>query len=45
VSFAAIAPDTTPLKTSRDFRAVFGSRTVAMLGAQATDVALLVQAK
>jgi MFS family permease len=45
VSFAAIAPDVTPLRTSRDFRAVFGSRTVAMLGAQATDVALLVQAK
>ncbi|MCW2932846.1 MAG: transporter [Actinomycetia bacterium] len=45
MSFAAIAPDMTPLKTSRDFRAVFGSRTVAMVGAQATDVALLVQAK
>jgi len=45
VSWTDIALDTTPLRTSRDFRAVFGSRTVAMLGAQATDVALLVQAK
>jgi MFS family permease len=45
VGFADIALDVTPLKTSKGYRAVFGSRTVALLGAQATDVALLVQAK
>ncbi len=33
------------MRTSRNFRAVFASRTVAMTGAQATEVALLVQAK
>jgi MFS family permease len=45
VILADLVLDVTPLKTSRDFRAVFGSRTVALMGAQATDVALLVQAK
>jgi MFS family permease len=44
VSVAAILPDLTPLRTSRDFRAVFGSRTVAYLGTQAAEVAILVQA-
>jgi MFS family permease len=38
-------PDLTPLRESRGFRAVFASRTVAMLGTQAAEVALLVQAK
>jgi MFS family permease len=42
---AAIVPDLTPLRESRDFRAVFASRTVAWLGAEAAEVALLVQAK
>ncbi|HWG00264.1 MAG TPA: MFS transporter [Trebonia sp.] len=40
-----LRPDLSPLRGSRDFRAVFVSRTVATLGAQAADVALLVQAK
>jgi MFS family permease len=44
VSVAAIVPDLTPLRTSKDFRAVFGSRTVAYLGMQAAEVAILVQA-
>ncbi|HEX4831617.1 MAG TPA: MFS transporter [Trebonia sp.] len=42
---ADILPDLTPLRTSRDFRAVFGSRTAAYLGTQAAEVALVVQAK
>ena len=42
---SALLPDLTPMRTSKDFRAVFGSRTIAMTGAQATEVALLVQAK
>jgi MFS family permease len=37
--------DLAPLRTSRDFRVVFGSRTVTLLGSQATEVALLVQAR
>lgn len=40
-----LRPDLTPLRGSRNYRAVFGSRTVAMLGSQAAEVALLVQAK
>lgn len=40
-----LRPDLSPLRGSRNYRAVFGSRTVAMLGAQAAEVALLVQAK
>jgi MFS family permease len=40
-----LRPDLTPLRGSRDFRATFTSRTVAMLGSQAAEVALLVQAK
>lgn len=42
---SALLPDLTPVRASRDFRAVFASRTVAYLGAQATEVALIVQAK
>jgi len=37
--------DLTPLRTSRDFRLLYASRTVIALGTQATEVALLVQAK
>jgi MFS family permease len=37
--------DTAPLRTSRDFRLLFASRTVTLFGSQATEVALLVQAK
>lgn len=40
-----LRPDLTPLRASRNYRAVFGSRTVAMLGSQAAEVALVVQAK
>jgi MFS family permease len=45
VSVAAFVPDLTPLRASREFRVVIGSRTVAYLGTQATQVALIVQAK
>jgi MFS family permease len=37
--------DLTPLRTSRDFRLLFTSRTITQLGTQATEVALLVQAR
>ena len=37
--------DLTPLRTARDFRLLYASRTVIALGTQATEVALLVQAK
>jgi len=37
--------DLTPLRTSRDFRLLYSSRTVIALGTQATEVALLVQAR
>jgi MFS family permease len=37
--------DIAPLRTSRDFRLLFASRTVTLFGSQATEVALLVQAK
>jgi MFS family permease len=40
-----LRPDLAPLKASRGFRLVFASRTVTALGAQASEVALLVQAK
>lgn len=39
-----LRPDLAPLR-SKAFRAVFGSRTIAMFGSQAAEVALLVQAK
>jgi MFS family permease len=42
---SALLPDLAPIRASKDFRAVFASRTVAMTGAQATEVAVLVQAK
>jgi MFS family permease len=41
----SLRPDLTPLRRSRDYRAAFISRTVAMFGSQAAEVALLVQAK
>ena len=37
--------DVTPLRESRDFRLLYTSRTVTTLGTQATEVALLVQAR
>jgi MFS family permease len=37
--------DVAPLRESRDFRALFASRMVTLLGSQATGVALLVQVK
>jgi MFS family permease len=37
--------DLTPLRGSRDFRLLYTSRTVTALGTQATEVALLVQAR
>jgi hypothetical protein len=40
-----LVADIAPLRTSRDFRLVFASRTVALFGSQATEVALLVQAR
>jgi MFS family permease len=40
-----LAADLAPLRASRDFRLLFASRTVTLLGSQATEVALLVQAR
>jgi Transmembrane secretion effector len=40
-----LGADLTPLRSSRDFRLVFASRTVTLFGSQATSVALLVQAR
>ncbi len=37
--------DLAPLRTSRDFRLLFSSRTATLFGTQAAEVALLVQAK
>jgi MFS family permease len=37
--------DISPLRASAGFRAVFASRTITLLGSQATEVALLVQVK
>jgi MFS family permease len=47
VSWAAVVPDVAPLRGpgARGFRAMFTSRTVAYLGSQAAEVALLVQAQ
>lgn len=47
MSWAALVPDVTPLRGpgARGFRAMFTSRTVAFLGSQAAEVALLVQAQ
>jgi MFS family permease len=40
-----VVADIAPLRTSRDFRLLFGSRTVTLFGSLATEVALLVQAR
>ena len=40
-----VSIDLSPLRSSRDFRRLFGSRTVSLLGTQATEVALLLQLK
>jgi MFS family permease len=40
-----LVADIEPLRSSRDFRLVFASRTVTLFGSQATEVALLVQAR
>ena len=47
MSWSALAPEVTPLRGpgARGFRAMFASRTVAYLGSQAAEVALLVQAQ
>ncbi|HET7243999.1 MAG TPA: MFS transporter, partial [Streptosporangiaceae bacterium] len=45
MSLPRIRADLTPLRTSRDFRLLFASRTVTILGTDATEVALLVQAR
>ncbi|HEY6494678.1 MAG TPA: MFS transporter [Trebonia sp.] len=47
MSWSALVPDVTPLRGpgAHGFRAVFASRTVAYLGSQAAEVALLVQAQ
>lgn len=47
MSWSALVPDVTPLRGpgARGFRAMFTSRTVAFLGSQAAEVALLVQAQ
>lgn len=47
VSWPALVPDVSPLRGpgARGFRAMFGSGTVAYLGSQAAEVALLVQAQ
>jgi Transmembrane secretion effector len=46
-TWSALVPDITPLRGpgARGFRAIFASRTVAYLGSQAAEVALLVQAQ
>jgi MFS family permease len=41
----SLLPDLTPLRVSPGFRLLFASRTITALGAQATEVAVLVQAK
>jgi MFS family permease len=41
----SLLPDLTPLRASPGFRLLFASRTITALGAQATEVAVLVQAK
>ena len=47
MSWTAVVPDVTPLRGpgAHGFRAMFTSRTVAYLGSQAAEVALLVQAQ
>jgi MFS family permease len=47
VSWSVLLPDVTPLRgpEARGFRAMFTSRTVAYLGSQAAEVAIIVQAQ
>jgi MFS family permease len=45
VSRPRLRADITPLRESRDFRLLYTSRTITALGTQATEVALLVQAR
>ena len=45
MSLPRLRADLTPLRTQRDFRLLFASRTVTYLGTDATEVALLVQAR
>jgi MFS family permease len=45
VSLPRLRADLTPLRTQRDFRLLLASRTVTYLGTDATEVAVLVQAK
>ena len=45
VKGTALRPDLTPLRSSHAFRFLFASRTVTALGTQASEVALLVQAR
>jgi MFS family permease len=45
LSRPSLRPDLSPLRGSRDYRAAFTSRNVVMLGSQAAEVSLLVQAK
>jgi len=40
-----LAADTVPLRESREFRVLFASRSATLLGSQASEVALLVQAR
>jgi hypothetical protein len=42
LSRSSLRADLTPLRTSRDFRLLYASRTVIALGTEATEVALLV---
>lgn len=43
--FTRLAIDLGPLRSSRDFRLLFTSRTITLMGSQATEVALLLQTK
>jgi MFS family permease len=45
MSKSRLRADVTPLRQSRDFRLLYASRTITGLGTQATEVALLVQAR
>jgi Transmembrane secretion effector len=45
MGFAQLSIDLRPLRGSRDFRLLFWSRLITLLGSQATEVALLLQLK
>ncbi|HEY5431170.1 MAG TPA: hypothetical protein VIK04_18785, partial [Solirubrobacteraceae bacterium] len=45
LGFERLSIDVAPLRASRDFRLLFTSRTITLLGSQATEVALLLQVK